>query len=384
MIFLKTTKDNWRTWFTKLVLNNRIVVNLMIILLLLLIIQVFSKVTWFFQPISDFADIVGLPIVLAGVLFYLFNPLIDWVEKKFRINRVWTISGLFVVIILLLVWGVVALIPVVRNQATDFLKNWPDYWNHLVNQLEIWLNDPRMGQFQKEFDQLTKSTTSSFSKWASSIANHTFTSVSGVISSVTKIIVGLITMPFILFYLLKDGHRLPKYLAHFLPIQKRKGFIELLDEINGKLSGYIRGQLIVAFCVAVMFFVGYAIIGLKFALTLGIAAGVLNLIPYLGSFLAMVPSIVLAAFISPWMLVKVLIVFAIEQTIEGRSISPLILGTNLAIHPVTILIVLLASGRMFGVLGVIFGIPVYAVGKVVLTHLFRWYKRQNGGYEEKT
>lgn len=354
----------------------------MIVLLCLLIIWTFSKVTWFFQPVSDFADIVALPVVLAGVLFYLFNPLVDRLEKKYHINRVWTISALFVVVILLVVWGIVALIPVIRNQATDFLNNWPSYWNHLVNQLEAWLNDPRLGQFQKEFDEISKTTTNSFSKWASSFANQTFSSVSGVISSITKIIVGIITMPFILFYLLKDGHRLPKYLAHFLPIRKRAGFIATLGEINGKLSGYIRGQLIVAFCVAVMFFVGYAIAGLKFALTLGIVAGVLNLIPYLGSFLAMIPSIVLAAFISPWMLVKVLIVFAVEQTIEGRLISPLILGTNLGIHPVTILIVLLASGRMFGVLGVIFGIPVYAVSKVILTHLFRWYKRQNGGYED--
>ncbi|WP_412990075.1 AI-2E family transporter [Pediococcus siamensis] len=378
---MKTQKETWRTWFTKLILNNRVVVNLLIVLLCLSIIWVFSKVTWFFQPISDFADIVALPIVLAGVLFYLFNPLVDRLEKKYHVNRVWTISGLFVVVVLLLAWGIIALIPVIRNQASDFLENWPAYWNHLVDQVEAWLNDPRLGQFQKEFDQISKSTTNSFSKWASSFANQTFSSVSGVISSITKIVVGIITMPFILFYLLKDGHQLPKYLAHFLPIEKRSGFLNTLGEINGKLSGYIRGQLIVAFCVAVMFFVGYAIIGLKFALTLGITAGVLNLIPYLGSFLAMVPSVVLAAFISPWMLVKVLIVFAIEQTIEGRLISPLILGTNLGIHPVTILIVLLASGRMFGVLGVIFGIPVYAVSKVILTHLFRWYKRQNGGYE---
>ncbi|AMV61847.1 Hypothetical protein ADU72_0329 [Pediococcus damnosus] len=378
---MKTEKDTWRSWFTKLVLNNRIIVNLMIVLLCLLIIFVFSKVTWFFKPINDFVDIVGFPVILAGVLFYLFNPVVDWLENKFHVKRVWTIIGLFVVVIALLVLGVVSLIPVIRSQATDFLKNWPDYWNHLTNQLDTWLNDPRFGQFQKEFQKVSDSATSSLSSWVSNAANHTFTSVGGVISSVTKIVVGLITMPFILFYLLKDGHQLPKYLAHFLPTKKRAGFVSILDEVNGKVSGYIRGQLIVAFCVAIMFFVGYLIIGLKFALTLGIAAGILNLIPYLGSFLAMVPSLVLAAFISPWMVVKVLIVFAIEQTIEGRILSPLILGTNLAIHPVTILIVLLASGRMFGVLGVIFGIPVYAVSKVLLTHLFHWYKKQNGGYE---
>ena len=202
-----------------------------------------------------------------------------------------------------------------------------------------------------------------------------------MIGLITKIVIGIITMPFILFYLLKDGHRLPHFIAQVFPVKRRDGFIQILTEINTQLSQYIRGQLIVAFFVAVIFFIGYSIIGLKFALTLGVAAGFLNLIPYLGSFLAMVPSIVIGAFVSPIMLVKVLIVFVIEQTIEGRFVSPLVLGSNLDIHPVTILVVLLASGQIFGLVGVIFGIPAYAVLKVLFIHGFRAFKKNIGGYD---
>lgn len=108
------------------------------------------------------------------------------------------------------------------------------------------------------------------------------------------------------------------------------------------------------------------------------------MIPYLGSFLAMIPAILVGAFISPWMLVKVLIVFAVEQTVEGRVLSPLILGSNLKIHPVTIIVVLLASGKMFGVLGVIFGIPGYAVLKVLVSHLFNWYQANSSLYEQQS
>ena len=181
---------------------------------------------------------------------------------------------------------------------------------------------------------------------------------------------------------MRDGHDLPEYLAKAFPVRYRPQFLQILGEINTQLSQYIRGQLVVAFFVALMFFIGYLVIGLKFALTLAVAAGFLNLIPYLGSFLAMVPSIVIGAFISPVMLVKVLIVFAIEQTLEGRFISPLVLGSNLAIHPVTILVVLLASGQMFGLVGVIFGIPAYAVLKVLFIHGFELFKRRVGGYEQ--
>lgn len=120
---------------------------------------------------------------------------------------------------------------------------------------------------------------------------------------------------------------------------------------------------------------------MKYGLTLGILAGLLNLIPYLGSFLALVPSVVIAAFISPILLIKVLLVFAVEQTLEGRVVSPLVLGSKMSMYPVTTIIVLLASGKLFGLVGVIVGIPVYAIIKILVTHLFEWFKKVSGLYE---
>ncbi|HGF7455772.1 TPA: AI-2E family transporter, partial [Enterococcus faecium] len=190
------------------------------------------------------------------------------------------------------------------------------------------------------------------------------------------------TMPFILFYLLKDGKQLAPYFVKFLPTRMQKPTLNVLSEMNSQVSSYIRGQLTVAFAVAIMFMIGFAVIGLEYAVTLGIIAGFLNLIPYLGSFLAMIPAIFLAIVAGPFMIIKVLIVFAVEQTIEGRLISPLVLGNQLAIHPVTILLVLLTSGKLFGIIGVILGIPVYAAAKVVITHVFEWYTTISSLYEE--
>ncbi|MCG3562266.1 AI-2E family transporter, partial [Klebsiella pneumoniae] len=132
----------------------------------------------------------------------------------------------------------------------------------------------------------------------------------------------LLTMPFILFYLLKDGKQLAPYFVKFLPTRMQKPTLNVLSEMNSQVSSYIRGQLTVAFAVAIMFMIGFAVIGLEYAVTLGIIAGFLNLIPYLGSFLAMIPAIFLAIVAGPFMIIKVLIVFAVEQTIEGRLISP--------------------------------------------------------------
>lgn len=371
----------WRSWFNKLVLDNRPVVSLIIILLLLMILYMISKVTWIFSPLKEFFGIVGFPIILAGVLYYLINPLVDKLEQRFKLKRVLSITIIFVLITILMIAGIVSVIPVIREQSAALIKNWPDYWNSGVEKVEGFLKDPRLGDLKKQIDGIGSNTVQSWSKKATEFADNTVTSLGSVIGLITKIVIGIITMPFILFYLLKDGHRLPHFIAQVFPVKCRDGFIQILTEINTQLSQYIRGQLIVAFFVAVIFFIGYSIIGLKFALTLGVAAGFLNLIPYLGSFLAMVPSIVIGAFVSPIMLVKVLIVFVIEQTIEGRFVSPLVLGSNLDIHPVTILVVLLASGQIFGLVGVIFGVPAYAVLKVLFIHGSRAFKKNIGGYD---
>lgn len=131
-----------------------------------------------------------------------------------------------------------------------------------------------------------------------------------------------------------------------------------------------------------MFMIGFKIVGLEYSVTLGIFAGFMNLIPYLGSFLAMIPAVLIALATSPKMLVAVLIVFALEQFIEGRFVSPLVLGSQLDIHPVTIIFVLLTAGKLFGVVGVILGVPGYAAIKVVVTHIFEWYKTYSGLYPE--
>ena len=113
-----------------------------------------------------------------------------------------------------------------------------------------------------------------------------------------------------------------------------------------------------------------------------IVAGILNIIPFLGSFLAMVPAIVVGIFVSPITLISVLIVFMIEQTLEGRLISPKLLGSSMKIHPVTVLIVLLSAGNVFGVLGVIFGVPGYAILKVLVYRFYSWLESTSDIFKE--
>lgn len=371
------------SWFERWFLNNKIVTTLLIVLLILLIILIFSKISHLFQPVGSFFSVIGFPLILSGILYYLMNPLVNWLEKK-KINRTAAIWMAFLVLVLLIIWGVAILIPVIREQTIGIIDDIPEFWvkiNELFNNL---FNYDWFRSFQEQFKEINTSIFDALSSWANNFLSNTFSGIGSVLGVVTNVFVGLITMPIILYYLLKEGDKFPNQILAFLPTRHRSTIKDLLTKINLQISQYVRGQITVAFFVGLMFVIGYSIIGLNYGIVLGVLAGFLNVIPYLGSFLAMFPAIIVGLVDSPIMLIQVLIVFSIEQFIEGRVISPQILGSNLSVHPVTIMIVLLTAGKVFGLVGFVLGIPGYAVLKVVFLHVFEWYKSYSGLYHEQS
>ncbi|MDY4071095.1 MAG: AI-2E family transporter [Enterococcus gallinarum] len=380
---MKETEKRPLSWFWKWFLNNQAVTSLLVVLLVLLILFMFTKVSYLFEPIWQFLAIVGLPIILAGILYYLMNPAVDYLERK-GIKRIYSIFGFFILVIGLIVWGVVVIVPKIQEQSMSFVENLPGYLDIIENKVNEILSDPIFSQVQDQLEASNEKLIASMTDIIQNLSRSTIQNIGSFFGAVATVVLAVITMPFILFYLLKDGRQLAPYFVKFLPTKMRKPSLTVLKEMNDQVSSYIRGQLTVAFAVAIMFMVGFSLIGLDYAITLGIAAGFLNLIPYLGSFLAMVPAVFLGIVGGPVLLVKVLVVFVIEQTIEGRLISPLVLGNELSIHPVTILLVLLTSGKLFGLVGVILGIPVYAAAKVIITHIFEWYTTVSSLYEEET
>ncbi|RRD32560.1 AI-2E family transporter [Streptococcus minor] len=369
------------SWFYKWFVNNQVATFLLVVLLILINLFLFTKVGYVIKPIVSFVEIILLPMILTGLLYYLLNPIVDWLERL-KVSRTVAISIVFVLIIILLVWGLGVAIPNMQEQIVSFARNVPIYIQNIEKQVSTLLQDERFEQFRpaviEMMDRLNEQVVSFAQKLSSSAVGW----AGNLISTASQIIVAILIMPFILFYLLRDGKDLKGHITKFLPTDWRQPVGTVLSDMNSQLSNYVRGQVTVAVIVALMFSIFFSIIGLNYPITLGILAGFLNLIPYLGSFLAMIPAIILGLVAGPFMLVKVLIVFMIEQTIEGRFVTPLIIGSSLSIHPITILFVLLTSGQMYGVLGVLLGIPIYASIKVVLKAIFEWYKQYSGLYEE--
>lgn len=370
------------SWFFKWFVNNQAVTFFLVTLLVLLTIFVFTKVSFLLKPIGSFIEIILLPMLLTGLLYYLLNPIVDWLEK-YKITRTAAISVLFVLIGMLLVWGLAVVIPSIQGQVVSFAQNLPSNIQKIESQVTTLLENEQFEQFRPTALEILNKVNDQIISYAQKFSSSAVNWASSLISTASQIIVAILIMPFILFYLLRDGQHLNRHVTQYLPTKWRSSVSKVLTDVNSQLSNYVRGQVTVAIIVALMFSVMFSIIGLSYPITLGVMAGFLNLIPYLGSFLAMIPAVVLGLIAGPVMLVKVLIVFMLEQTIEGRFVTPLIIGSSLSIHPITILFVLLTAGQMYGVLGVLLGIPIYASIKVVVKAAFDWYREYSGLYVEE-
>lgn len=372
-----------KSWFWKLVINNKLVSVLIVILLCLLIIAMAKQVSWFFQPVFQFITIIGAPILVSGVLYYLFAPIIDWAERKLHLSRTLAIISLFLIVILLIAWGAIHLVPEIQHQFYTLSRNIPHYWSELMHELESLFKSSDFNQLKAQLESINKDIYTQLGNIGKHIFSNGFSGLSSMVSVVASIVVTVITVPFILFYLLRDGKQLVPFIMRYLPPKFRKSIQNVLSDINDKVSSYIRGQIIVAISVAIIYMIGFSIVGLDYAIALGTLAGFFNIIPYIGSWLTMIPVVIIALVTGgPLMLIKVLCVHLIEQVIEGHVLDPIVIGSQMAIHPLTIIFVLLTAGKLFGILGVILGIPGYATIKVIVVHIYNWYRDNSALFAE--
>ena len=371
------------SWFFRWLLNNKAVTVLLVMLLVFLNIWVFSHISSLFTPILDFVKVVSLPLVMSAVIYYLLEPLVTVLEKH-GVGRVLAIGIVYTGVALLLIWAIAMVIPMIETQLTAFVKNLPTYITDLEKEVTLILQDDRLEQFRPQLEKFVTNFSDKALGYAQSFSKGAVNWAGNVAGVIARVAVAIIISPFIIFYFLRDGKSMKDSFVTYLPTGIRETSSRVLNNVNAQLSGYVQGQVTVAIVVGIMFSILFSIIGLPYAVTFGIAAGILNMIPYLGSFLAMVPVVILALVDGPVMLIKVIVVFTIEQTIEGRFVTPLVLGSKLNIHPITIMFILLTAGSMFGVWGVFIGIPIYAAVKVVLAELFMWYRDVSGLYEEVT
>ncbi|MCC3379380.1 AI-2E family transporter [Paenibacillus farraposensis] len=374
------TTPAWKDRFKKFFLNNKFVLFLLVLLLIGLNILVLTKISYIFTPVIVLLKTIILPVILSGVLYYLFNPLIDILERN-KVKRVYSIIVLFLLIIGIIAVVITSVIPVIRDQIQGLIENVPVYSQQVQVQFEKLIGSDFVNQFLNTVQINPSELASKASEKLSAFINNAWTGVGSFVGVVTETVLAIATVPFILFYLLKDGRKLPQTILKMLPPMFRRETDRIMTEMNHQVSSYIRGQIIVSFCIGALLYIGYLIIGLDYSLTLAVIASFTSIVPYLGPVIAITPALIVAIVTSPVMLLKMVIVWTIVQLIEGKLISPQIMGKSLRVHPITIIFVILTAGNLFGVVGIILAVPGYAVLKVIVTHLFSFFQRRSHLYE---
>ena len=372
-------ENQGKTWFWRWFLDNQLVSGLLILSLLLINLILFSQTSYLINPLKDFISAIGVPVACGAVIYYLVKPIYDYLLNK-KVPKGIAILLVMVGVIVIFIMIITSLVPIIQKQLLDLVSQLPYYYQIISEQVEKFMQTGFFETIQEQFNKINTDFIQSITERLNGILNFTFSGIGSVVGIIGDIVITIMTMPVILYYLLKDGNKVIPFVTRMFPTRSQHKISVMLNEMNQQVSSYIRGQITVAICVGFTYIIGYTLIGLPYGVTIGMIAGLLTIIPYLGSIIGLTPALIIGFVTNPTLALHVFLVFVIEQLIESRVLQPLILGSSLKMHPVTILIILLAAGKMFGLVGLLIAVPVYAVVKVFITHFFAWYKEYSGLY----
>ncbi|MFY2827020.1 AI-2E family transporter [Staphylococcus arlettae] len=367
------------TRFMRFLGGKDLIFGLFVLILIGIVIFIFDQVSYIFKPFIIVFNTIVAPIIVSLILYYLFNPIVNLMER-YNISRLWGVIILFLVIIGVISLAINLLIPVISSQIKTFGTNFPHYITKVNQFIDNITKYTVASNFYSQIQDYLNSLAKKIPSMISDYFNGFGSKVKNIAETVVNVGVVIVTTPFVLFFMLKDGHRFKDFSTKIVPPKFRKDYHDLLDKMSVQVGSYIQGQIIVSLCIGVLLFIGYSIIGLDYGLILACIAAVTSVVPYIGPTIAISPAIIIALITSPIMLLKLIVVWTAVQFIEGHFISPNIMGKTLQIHPLTIIFILLSAGNLLGVVGVILGIPAYAILKVLVSHLYFLYKRRYNKY----
>lgn len=342
-------------------------------IMVLVIIWLLNADRYVFTPAVIFIQTLFLPFLIAGVLFYLTRPLSQLLEN-WRFPRKVAILFIFLIIAGILALVINLLLPIVQAQFVRLIDNVPAMIDTIQDAIAYWQDN------QESIPQFVIDAVHDIGDKLKVIFSTTGSFITDFLSRFVGFLFSLVVVPFILFYLLNDRDAfMPNFLRLF-PKSREQEIRNVLEDMDRAIGGYIQGQLIVSTCVGFILLVGYYMIGLDYALLLALFGMVMDVIPFLGAFISVIPALIAAWFQDPIMMVYVAIVMIVAHLFESNLIAPQVMGRVLRIHPLTIILLILVGGKLAGILGMILIIPSYAVLKVITQHAYRLFtisRKQN-------
>lgn len=317
------------------------------------------------------------PFLLAALLAYMGDPLVDRLERRMR--RGVAVAVVFIGLMVVLLPLPLFIVPLIEKQLVMLVTKLPGYLDWLQNTLGPWLAR-NIGLNEQAFD---------LSALKQAVAAH-WQDVGGAAASVARylsqsgmallaVVANALLLPVVTFYLLRDWDILMERLHELIPRAAEATVVTLARECDAVLGAFMRGQVMVMVSLGFVYAVGLSIIGLDFALLIGFSAGLVSFVPYLGFVLGVIVAGIAALFQFQDIthLIYVGLVFGVGQVLESFVLTPWLLGDRIGLHPVLVIFAVMAGGQLFGFFGVLLALPAAAVILVLLRHAHERYRRSH-------
>ncbi len=315
------------------------------------------------------------PFAVAAIFAYLFDPLVDRLQR-WKLSRTAATTLVFLVLLIALIVVLVLLVPYIQRQIATLIRKLPDWVAWVQSDGIPWLNAkfdlnleaPDMQQITALLQEHWKEAGGYAASFVAIVSKSGLTVVSWIIH--------VIIVPVAFFYLLRDWHTMIRFIHDLLPRSVEPTVTRLARESDQTLSGFVRGQVSVMLVLGAMYAIALWAVGLDIGPLIGIIAGLISFIPYLGGISGILMGLI-AAIVQyhDWMhVILVLIVFAIGHLLEGYVLVPRLVGEKIGLHPLAVIFAVLAGGELFGFLGVLLALPIASVCMVVLRYLHQRYR----------
>lgn len=331
----------------------------------LIAIIIFGVVVHALQPIL-------MPFLVSALLAYMANPIVDKLTR-YQLSRTFSVVLIFVALTLIMSLLVFLLVPLLQNQINVLLLRIPEFIGWLETTIVPWLEEHLGGQDINL--EIIRQLFAQHWQAAGHVAGSVLSRITTSTYTIVLLLTNLLLIPVVTFYLLRDWHQLLRGIRGLLPRPMEAKVVELANEGNEVLGAFFRGQLLVMLGLGLIYSLGLYVVGLDVALAIGILAGLMSIVPYLGFIVGILAASIAAImqFGDVWSLIYVALVFGVGQVAESAFLTPLLVGDRIGLHPVAVIFAVMAGGQLFGFVGVLLALPAAAVIMVLLRHAHEYY-----------
>lgn len=328
-----------------------------------------GMIVWLLTKVTS----IYLPVILALILSFLLNSVVDCLVSlpkrwgKRQMPRSIAVLLSFVVAIFAIVLAALFIVFPFIQEFDKFVIDLPGLVRRIQFLLVVIEQQATAMELPDNVRDLLNQGIANMASFSVEMAKRILNAVFGFASQAVELVV----VPVLTYYLLKDWRSLQSGLINAFSVQYRQQLQNVTNEMGNVISGYIRGQIVISIIMGILVFSGMYLLGVDYPLVLGLLATLTETIPIVGPIIGAIPAILLAYIAAPALAVKVIIFYILIQQIENHLIVPNIMGHTIDLHPILVVVSLLIGGHIYGVVGMMLAVPVTALLRVIIRHL--WY-----------